>query len=1031
MGAAEESLLHRIEQRMSTRIRRIVALVALIAVMVMPRFIDLPQMLPMEYTPAPQSIEVEYEGMKFLIDPSAQVKPVEPQKAEFFTLLILFAITFVLSEFLKPKPKVEDARPAGIGDFKFPTATEGRPVPVIWGTVKQEGPNVVWYGDLRSVAITEKVKTGLFSSKRITKGYKYYLGMQMVLARGGTIPVGNILRIWVGDVIIWTGNVSADGTAIDINDADFLGGDDQGSGGIVGTLRFYSGSMTQTVNTYLAAKQQVGGDTPAYRGSCYVVWEAGYLGNSENIKPWAFELRRIPNPLALGTPSVNSGNDANPMNCIHELITNQEWGLSQPSADIDSADFTSAADTLRTEGNGWSFLLDSKIEAQELLKQIEQQIDGVIYMDRTTGKFRCNLARGGYTLSTKTALTDANVLKVNNYSRGSWSDTTNNVLIKFNSRAIEYKETYAPAQDMANVKIQGNRVVSVEAFYPGVKDPALANNIAWRYLRTLSIPLARAEVVTNRVLWNHNVGDVVRWTNAKLGFTDLAMRITKIDLGKLAEGEITVTLVQDIFVYDTAPFTAPGQTQWTPPPQTVVAIPTADSKVFEAPRKLCVLDFESPGVLNRFWTGARYQNDAAARFDIASRPGAGSYSVAGDVAGFLVAGELAANLTEAGTQGSIAFNVDPDLDSLQLLVDAMQASAQAEDCGTNLVNLVMVNNEFFLFRAVATGGGQLQLSQGYRGIMDSAPTAHAANDRVWILFGNLTDRTFTPGATVNIKLLPRSASQALPEGSATAINFTFGNRADQPYPPVALRFNTTLYPTGNVDIDSSGSGGPGATLDDRGIATSFVRRDFRNADEVKAVVDETNLPSDFPAANTTEYAIEVRNDPAGANTLLFTTAYASGNTIEISRTRILRNTAGVVPTRLRFTVLTRHTINGVQRNSLFTPRWDFNVVSALLSGDFNWGVRAFNVSSSNFTAASTGTHTLNIGSAFGTGNVQVSINGGGFSTVIAAGNTTGTFAATAGDTIAVRHTENSALGLEKFCELTFGGTSIAYVIFTY
>lgn len=962
--------------------------------------------------------------------------PGQPQQAEFFTLLILFAVFFVLSEILKPKPKIEDARPAGLGDFKFPTATEGRPVPLIWGTVKQEGPNVIWYGDLRSVAIVEKVKTGLFSSKKVTKGYRYYIGMQMALARGGTTPVGNILRIWVGDKLLWTGNVSADDTAIAIDQPDFLGGDEQGAGGISGTLRFHSGSMTQTANAYLAAgRQVVGGATPKYTGTCNVVWEGGYLGNSENIKPWSFEIRRIPNGLGLGTPSVNGGNDANPMNVIYEILTNTEWGLGQPATDIDVTDFTNAANTLRTEGNGFSFLLDNKIEANELLRQIEQQIDGVVFMDRATGKWRVNLARGGYTLSTKRALNASNVLKVNNFSRGAWSDTSNNVLVKFNNRALEYKETFAGAQDMANVKTQGNRIVSVESFYPGVKDGTLANIIAWRYLRTLSYPLARAELVVNRVLWDHYEGDVVRWTDPDLGFTDLPMRITKIDLGRLEEGEITVTLVQDIFIFDNGVFAAPGQTNWTPPPQTVVAIPTTDSVVFEAPRKFTTLDPESPGVLDRIWAGARFQNDAAALMDIATRPNSGAYTDAGDIAGFLVQGELAAALTEAGTQGSISFNVNATPDSLSLLQAAMEASATQEDCGTRLANLVFIGSgatgEFFSFKTVGTGGGQLQLSGGYRGFLDSAPQAWAINSKVWILFGNLTERNYAPGALINVKLLPRSATQVLPEGSATAINVTMDNRGRRPYPPVALTFNTTLYPTGNVDIDSSGSGGPGSTLDDRGIAVGFVRRDFRNGDEAAAVVSEASLPPDFPSAHSTEYAVEVRNDPNGTNTLLFTTAYQSTQPVEISRTRILRNTAGVVPTRLRMTVLTRHTLDGVQRSATQSPRWDFNVQSNLLSGDFNWGVRAFNVSSSSYTAANTGTHTLNTGSAFGTGNVQVSINGGAFSTVIAAGNTTGTFSATAGDGIVVRHTENSALGLEKFCELTFGGTSIAYVIFTY
>ena len=46
-----------------------------------------------------------------------------PQKAIWVTLL-LFVVTIVLSELLRPKPDIEDARPAGLGDFQVPTTTE-------------------------------------------------------------------------------------------------------------------------------------------------------------------------------------------------------------------------------------------------------------------------------------------------------------------------------------------------------------------------------------------------------------------------------------------------------------------------------------------------------------------------------------------------------------------------------------------------------------------------------------------------------------------------------------------------------------------------------------------------------------------------------------------------------------------------------------------------------------------------------------------------------------------------------------------
>lgn len=58
---------------------------------------------------------------------------------------------------LRPTPTVQNATPAEITDFDVPTAEEGRAVPVIFGTVRVTGPNVLWYGDLYNQAITKKV----------------------------------------------------------------------------------------------------------------------------------------------------------------------------------------------------------------------------------------------------------------------------------------------------------------------------------------------------------------------------------------------------------------------------------------------------------------------------------------------------------------------------------------------------------------------------------------------------------------------------------------------------------------------------------------------------------------------------------------------------------------------------------------------------------------------------------------------------------------------------------------------------------
>ncbi len=65
--------------------------------------------------------------------------------------LILLVVAIVLSIVLAPKPpQVKDP---SINDISVPVATESDPIPVVFGKVWIESPNVVWYGDLLAIPI--------------------------------------------------------------------------------------------------------------------------------------------------------------------------------------------------------------------------------------------------------------------------------------------------------------------------------------------------------------------------------------------------------------------------------------------------------------------------------------------------------------------------------------------------------------------------------------------------------------------------------------------------------------------------------------------------------------------------------------------------------------------------------------------------------------------------------------------------------------------------------------------------------------
>lgn len=70
----------------------------------------------------------------------------------FWVQIIILIISAIVSYAMAPKPP--KPKPAALEDLDIPVAELGRPIPVIFGTMLITGPNVLWYGDLRTTPIT-------------------------------------------------------------------------------------------------------------------------------------------------------------------------------------------------------------------------------------------------------------------------------------------------------------------------------------------------------------------------------------------------------------------------------------------------------------------------------------------------------------------------------------------------------------------------------------------------------------------------------------------------------------------------------------------------------------------------------------------------------------------------------------------------------------------------------------------------------------------------------------------------------------
>lgn len=123
------------------------------------------------------------------------------------------------------------------------------------------------------------------SSKKVTVGYKYYLGMHLILVHG---PADKLLNITVDGRRAWAGENT--GGRINVEAANLFGGENR-EGGVSGAVDLEMGLPAQGRNDYL--QSQLGSDIPAYRGVVGAVLRQCYLGLNPYLKKWAFRLSRI------------------------------------------------------------------------------------------------------------------------------------------------------------------------------------------------------------------------------------------------------------------------------------------------------------------------------------------------------------------------------------------------------------------------------------------------------------------------------------------------------------------------------------------------------------------------------------------------------------------------------------------------------------------------------------------------------------------------------------------------------------------
>jgi hypothetical protein len=688
----------------------------------------------------------------------------------------------VIGELLRPKPKVENPKPNSLGDFNFPTAVEGRTIPVFWGTVKVGGPNVTWYGDLEVEPIKQRQQTGLFSSTKVTIGYKYHFGIQHSIAFGELDEfIG--LRIDDKDVTLDNIEVAADYTRFEMNSPTLFGKEKE-AGGVTGPVIVYHGTFNQPANEYLAAV--LGEDVPAYRPVIHAIYEHCWLGNSGSLQFPEFILRRCPNPLALASGKHNIAGDANPANMVYEILTDKTWGMGIAASLIDADTFVAVGNTLYDESLGLSMFVDNAQSGEALIAEIMRHVDGVLYQDFESGLFRIALVRDDYDEETAPLFDETNIVSGSlEFGRSSWEDTQNTVMIRYLDRAQNFTERVIQHQNLANISARGGKIEAEEYDFLGVSNPTAANVIAARVLRTVSSPLSKVNFEANRDGTTLRPGSVFRLSWSALGITSVVYRVTEIDTGTVDSPAVKITAVEDIFSTGSVAYTAPSASGWVNPVQPPQ--PVAEQALVEAPYFIA-------GLTDTRWllTLAVREGMQELGYQVWSDPAGGTaFALSADNPGFVASAKLedayGASTHASDATGFVVYDVD-GAGALESITTAERAAGQ---------NLLMIDNEIMGWATVTSlGSGRYRISDVLQAQLDTLPAEHAADARVWFLTegaGLTKGEPYTSNATVNVKLLPYTVRETLAIGDAVAIDKTLVFRANKPYPPAGMTVNSAYF----------------------------------------------------------------------------------------------------------------------------------------------------------------------------------------------------------------------------------------------
>jgi hypothetical protein len=760
----------------------------------------------------------------------------------FFVAMIVVALVAIA---LMPTPKFADTKAGGLADMDIPTVSAAKAIAFCPGTNLIQGPNCLWFGDLKTIAITDKVKSG-FKSTTITIGHKYYLGLVMALCWG---PIDSLRQVRFANFKAWTGNVGAGTTYI--NKPTLFGAADA-EGGVQGYFELMTGTPSQAVSAYF--QSMFPDELPGFRYLAYWVWKRGYIGNQAVVRNPAFEVSMFCRPSGFdSTKAIIDTYDANPAYILWDALTNPLFGAAIPVSYLNPTSFQDCANTLFDEEFGLSFNFTQTQQADAFQEELNRHIDGTLYSDPVTGLISLKLIRDDYVVGDLEELTDTDISDIRDLRLQSLSGLYSEVKVKYTSRSHNYRERVAVSQN-TGVRYKLGYPVTKEITYPGVKNGGLANKIATRDIRTLSSSPISMSIVCTRKAYNWHKGMPFKINSSKYNISGLVCRVQDISFGTLESGKITIKAVQDTFQVGEGIFLDNPGSEFIP--IDTVAKQITDNPVMDTPYFLLDPDLGAYQVMLLF----RKPGEASLSYDLYSRiGGAGLFSSDNKGQGYMDASPL--NL--AVTQFTATIRIDNTFFGLE-----EESSTGIRTYGNNMILLgdpdglhELVCFEDFVFNTI-DGEETTDLTLCKRGLLDTVPRDWVVGTPVYYLdsgqWGTSYRTDYTLADSFQLRPLDNAFGGQFDPATATIIAHVIGSRPDLPFPPARVSVEGNSAP-GSTYIASSG-----------GLDFAWVERN-----RLTALIQYQSDATEAPEAVTT-YTFSLRHQNPVVDVVDFSVAGLSG-----------------------------------------------------------------------------------------------------------------------------------------------------------